>query len=439
MTLGGAPTTLVCQPVGVERNLPEGVADLVVEHMSDMVLVIDSLGRIAYANHTGELVLGWSREDWVGRSAFDLVHPDDVGAAAESLATASTSGPGIKQPIELRVRDADGGWHPVEIITSNLLDEPTVRGLVVVARDLSARADGLEVAAVERRRFERVFDQSPIGLALVGPDDRIVRLNDALARLGARSQADLAGSPLADLPVEDDRDRFGEFLAGCDAAADPDPIEVRVVDVDERVRWVRVSISPVGSGPDEAEYSVFRAEDVSEEHALREQLLYAATHDDLTGLLNRTGFHSVYDHVVERDRSSAGAAALVFVDLDDFKEVNDRHGHEVGDQLLEVVAGRIRRTVRTSDAVARIGGDEFLVLLDPLSEPTAASDLAGRVLAAVREPVELSVGVVRVGASIGVTPVRSGEPLSAGLNRADSAAYDVKRSGGNAVAGTAAT
>ncbi len=424
----------------METDLPDGVAQVIVEHMSDMVLVIDSLGRIAYANHTGELILGWRREDWIGRSAFDLVHPDDVGSAAESLATASTSGRGIKQPIELRVRRASGAWHPVEIITSNLLDEPSVRSLVVVARDLSARAEGLAVAASERRRFERVFDQSPIGLALIGRDGRIVRPNEALARLGGRPQEDLAGSELVDLAVADDRDRLADLLDQEGAADGAAPVEVRFTDVEERVRWVRVSVSAIGDGDRAGDgagasnLGLVRCEDVSEEHALREQLLYAATHDDLTGLLNRSGFRSVYDHVAGRDRGTETAAALVFIDLDDFKEVNDRFGHEVGDLLLEVVATRIRRTVRTTDAVARIGGDEFLVLLDPIHDVAAATDLADRILATVREPVELPVATVRVGASIGVAPVEVGAPLSTTLNRADAAAYSVKHAGGNAVA-----
>jgi PAS domain S-box-containing protein len=96
----------------VEPHLPDGVADAVIEYMADMVLVVDSLGRIAYVNHTAELLLGWSRIDWIGRSAFDLIHPDDVGSVAESLATASASGPGIKQPIELRIRTSSDEWCP---------------------------------------------------------------------------------------------------------------------------------------------------------------------------------------------------------------------------------------------------------------------------------------------------------------------------------------
>ncbi|MBM3663164.1 MAG: diguanylate cyclase [Actinobacteria bacterium] len=424
----------------MEPHLPDGVADVIVEHMSDMVLVIDSLGRIAYANQTGESVLGWSRTDWIGRSAFDLIHPDDVGAAAESLATASTSGRGIKQPIELRVRRASGEWHPVEIISSNLLDEPAVRALVVAARDLSARAEGLAVAETERRRFEQVFDRSPFGMALVGADGRIIRLNDALARLGGRSQADLAGSTLVDLVVDDDRERLeGHLMHQLDAAGSGDEIdadwtEVRFIDELDTLRWIRISLAPVVAASGSVDYLVVQCEDVSEEHVLREQLLYGATHDDLTGLLNRVGFQSVFDHVVERDRTVVAAAALVFVDLDGFKTVNDRYGHAAGDILLEVVAGRIRRTVRNSDAVARIGGDEFLILLDPLPDPEVAIDFAERIRSTLLEPVELPQGSVIVSASIGVAVAGSSGPLSEGLNAADAAAYSVKRAGGNAVA-----
>lgn len=418
----------------MEEHLPGGVADVIVEHMADMVLVVDSLGRIAYANHTAELVLGWSRVDWIGRSAFDLIHPDDVGSAAESLATASASGPGIKQPIELQVRTSEGAWRPVEIISSNMLDEPSVRGLVIVARDLTARAGGVAVAEAERRRFEQVFDRSPFGMALVDDDQRLVRLNATMAHLCGRTQADLAGTTVVGLVVDDDRERFEEFTSLAIDGAEQEAVEVRVVDDDDVTRWVRASLSRIEGDDGSFIHLVLQFEDVTEEHALREQLLYAATHDDLTGLLNRPGFQSIYEHVAARERGHGGpSAALLFIDLDGFKQVNDVHGHEAGDLLLELVAGRIRRTVRTSDAVARIGGDEFLVLLDPVVSTGVASDLAERIRAAIHQPVELPSAIVNISASIGVSVARGADDMSDGLNRADAAAYVVKRGGGNGV------
>jgi diguanylate cyclase (GGDEF)-like protein/PAS domain S-box-containing protein len=418
----------------VEPHLPDGVADTVVEFMADMVLVVDSLGRIAYANHTAESLLGWSRSDWIGRSGFDLIHPDDIGSAAESLATASASGPGIKQPIEIRVRTVDDDWRPVEIITSNLLDEPTVRGLVIVARDLQARAAGQAVADGERRRFEQVFDRSPFGMALVDDDGIIVRLNAALAQLCDRSMADLAGTPIVGLVVADDAERFGEFGSLTLDGEDREPVEVRLADDVDSNRWVRASMSRIEGDDGSFVHAVLQCEDVTEEHVLREQLLYSATHDDLTGLLNRPGFQSVFQHVAARERGHGGpSAALLFIDLDGFKQVNDVHGHESGDLLLELVAGRIRRTVRTSDAVARIGGDEFLVLLDPVVSAAVASDLAERIRAAIHQPVELPTAIVNISASIGVSVARGVDDMSDGLNRADAAAYAVKREGGNGV------
>ncbi|MFZ4432471.1 MAG: diguanylate cyclase domain-containing protein [Microthrixaceae bacterium] len=418
----------------MEPHLPDGVADAVIEYMADMVLVVDSLGRIAYVNHTAELLLGWSRIDWIGRSAFDLIHPDDVGSVAESLATASASGPGIKQPIELRIRTSSDEWCPVEIISSNMLEEPSVRGLVVVARDLTARAAGLAVAEAERRRFEQVFDRSPFGMALVDDDLRFVRLNAALAHLCGRTQVDLAGTPVVDLVVPDDRDRFDEFTSLALDGAEQEAVEVRIVDDADVTRWVRTSLSRIEADDGSFIHLVLQCEDVTEEHILREQLLYSATHDDLTGLLNRPGFQSVFQHVAARERGHGGpSAALLFIDLDGFKQVNDVHGHESGDLLLELVAGRIRRTVRTSDAVARIGGDEFLVLLDPVVSAAVASDLAERIRAAIHQPVELPTAIVNISASIGVSVARGVDDMSDGLNRADAAAYAVKREGGNGV------
>ena len=418
----------------VEPPLSAGSFETIVELMADTVLIVDELGCLRYVNRAAEVALGWSRVEWIGRSAFDLIHPDDIGSVAESLATASTSGPGAKVPIELRILHQDGSYRPFELLTANLLDESSVGALVVVGRDLSARAAGLEIAQLERRRFEQAFDRSPFGMALLDVAGGLVRVNSALAHLSGRPVEVLAGGSVGDLVVDDDRERVEDFVVLAVDGIDQDPIEVRLLDDRDETRWARMSVSSIRDDHGHFEHAVLQTEDVTEEHVLREQLLYSATHDDLTGLLNRPGFQSVYQHVAARERSHGGpSAALLFIDLDGFKQVNDAHGHEAGDLLLELVAGRIRRTVRTSDAVARVGGDEFLVLLDPVVSPSVAAELAERIRSAIHQPVELPAAIVNISASIGVSLSRGTDQMADDLGRADAAAYAVKRSGGDGV------
>ena len=173
--------------------------------------------------------------------------------------------------------------------------------------------------------------------------------------------------------------------------------------------------------------------DIGERRRGEEQLAYLAYHDALTGLPNRILVEQEIDLALARARRAGGAAALMFVDLDDFKEVNDRLGHAAGDRLLASVSARLRGVLRDSDVLARQGGDEFLVLLGDLSDdPTAAAEsVGGKLLSALLEPFVVAGTEVRTGASIGVSlyPDDAAD-TEALLRHADVAMYRAKAAGG---------
>lgn len=159
----------------------------------------------------------------------------------------------------------------------------------------------------------------------------------------------------------------------------------------------------------------------------RQALHWAATHDQLTGLANRSSFFSRLS-VVAADATS-GSAAVMYLDLDDFKPVNDRHGHLVGDRVLATIAGRLRAAVRPGDTVARLGGDEFGILVERLSSPADAEVLAERLVATVSEPLRVGDVEVAVSPSVGIAMVAAGEDPEVTVARADSALAAVKAAG----------
>jgi diguanylate cyclase (GGDEF)-like protein len=166
---------------------------------------------------------------------------------------------------------------------------------------------------------------------------------------------------------------------------------------------------------------VVHARDVSDAHEVHQRLLSAATRDPLTGLCNRRALMDLMDH----DLAAGRHLAILFVDLDGFKAVNDCHGHDQGDELLAVVAARLEELCGSGAVVARLAGDEFVVLLDRDGED--ACELAEMVGASVRAPVKLAAGWARVGASIGVALSETGDTSAELLTRADIAMYRVKR------------
>lgn len=171
-------------------------------------------------------------------------------------------------------------------------------------------------------------------------------------------------------------------------------------------------------------------QDVSAKIQIARQQHYLANHDSLTGLLNRSAFQSRLEKSLAQAQNSAGSVALLFIDLDGFKRVNDTEGHRAGDEVLRIVAQRISSTVRAGDTMARLGGDEFLVMLDREVTREVTDNIGHRIIEALHQPMTIDGRDLNIGASIGVAvnpPL--GEDIDALMNRADQAMYSAKRAG----------
>ena len=301
----------------------------------------------------------------------------------------------------------------------------------------SARADQarqtMQVLTASPDVFETFFDQARIGLALADLSTRYVRANSAYAELLGRAPEDLVGVPFASVLHPDDRLgdslRVTMLLSGQEHTLQA---EERYVAPDGRTLWVMHGVTVV-PGPDgKPAWFAVSAQDITERRraeedlrALTATLAERAVRDPLTGLANRTLLEERLKAVLARDARSGSSTAVLFLDLDGFKAVNDRHGHAVGDLVLRTVAERLTAAVRPSDTVARLGGDEFVVLVEGTNDATV-EHLVDRLRKAVGEPIgtlDLQVGV-----SIGVALSHRGDAEPGGLlNDADREMYAVKR------------
>lgn len=250
-----------------------------------------------------------------------------------------------------------------------------------------------------------------------------------IGTLGHRS-ADWIGRPLVDLIADEDRDAAEAEIArvielGVDNTV---KFESNLVRVDGQRRRMEATVANLIGG-DAVDGVVATFRDITEQRDLERQLSHRAFHDELTGLANRALFLDRMDHALRVARPDSDPVVVLFVDLDDFKSVNDALGHGVGDQLLRAIAGRIRHVTGGGDTPARLGGDEFAVLLEDRGGVIRALDVAEQLLEELRMPVQLAGYDLAVLASVGVAVAAPGMTTSSLLRDADIAMYEAKRAG----------
>jgi diguanylate cyclase (GGDEF)-like protein/PAS domain S-box-containing protein len=260
-------------------------------------------------------------------------------------------------------------------------------------------------------RLRGIVEHSGAAVAVVGRDFTIQEIAGAGPRLFDHEPAALSGRAIVDLFHPDDRALVAEALGSVIRLGGSATLEGRVRHASGT--WVHVEANLENALSDPSITGVVvTIRDVTERKRLQDELLHQANHDRLTGLPNRNQFT---DRVREAlARRSTGLCAVLFVDLDHFKDVNDSLGHAAGDDLLEAAAARLEGALRTGDTVARLGGDEFGVLLRGIADPSEAAPVADRILDVLQAPFEVGGSEVYVTASIGIAVAQAGGPTVAG-------------------------
>ena len=247
------------------------------------------------------------------------------------------------------------------------------------------------------------FDNAPIGMAVVTPLGVIISCNEALGALLGRTAGELVGGTFFDVTHPDDlplarlhcesMQRGGTRVLGH---------ECRFIRADDLTLWVLVSTSRVPEVPGHPAHLIMHIQDISDRKALEAELTHRALHDPLTDLPNRALLMDRLEHALGRSRRSSNPTCVFFLDLNEFKTVNDTHGHGAGDAVLQQLARRLSAILRPGDTAARLGGDEFVVLCED-TDSEQAEVVAGRLRDAAAEPFTLDGHTVLLTAAVGVT------------------------------------
>ncbi|HYO32480.1 MAG TPA: EAL domain-containing protein [Nocardioidaceae bacterium] len=303
-------------------------------------------------------------------------------------------------------------------------------GLVVLERTANARARMARARAEADERFRLTVQNAPIGMTMVGLDGTLIEPNARLCRLLGYTAEELQRLKFFEVTHPDDVERQLGFHEQLRAGEIPHyEMEKRYLRADGGDVWARVSVSVVRDSQGKPLHFVHQMEDVTEIRTAQEKLERRALYDPLTGLANRGLLLDRLTHALTRRRRGKELVAVAFCDLDHFKRVNDSLGHQSGDVMLREVARRLQDAVRTSDTVARMGGDEFVLLLPDVDSLAGAQVVVDRARLAVEQPIEVDGHSLVVKLSAGLAVGTSGAGAEMLLRDADTALYTAKEGG----------
>lgn len=442
-----------------------------VQNLSDVVTIVGTDEQIVYTSPAAAELFGYEDGDTSWTDPTSRIHPEDRDRAVEALS--AHVGAGSLEPVRFRLKGNDGVWHDVEAIARDLTGDPDIAGIVVTTRDISARVRAETLVSDQARILtliargaplqatlstlcevlERHVDGATCGVLLVDHERKVLRVG-----AGPRIPMELAQA-CEGIQIGGTEDAFGSTAAlGSTAVVldiDADPRTTSLRDVARRVGVAGVWSTPVFDSngqriigtlaiffdhshepsPHEREVVQMFSQTAAiaiERQVAEDLLAHRANHDSLTSLPNRALFLEFLSMSLARSQRDGGTLAVLFLDLDRFKHINDGLGHDVGDELLAELAHRLQDAMRPSDVVARFGGDEFTVLcdsLDPARAEAQAREVARRLLDVIEQPISIDGEDRKLSASLGIAMAAPDSTAEDLLRDADAAMYSAKEHG----------
>jgi diguanylate cyclase (GGDEF)-like protein/PAS domain S-box-containing protein len=394
------------------------------QQAGDSILIADRELNIVAANGRACANFGYAEDEFLGMSVRDIDSNFTYGTQLlDGLRQGQT------RLLRIVKRRKDGSTFPAEVHVSRFEDGGQEYFQAIV-RDLTEREDAERQLRESEQRFREVIEMTPAGYVLAAASGRILDVNPALCALAGRTREDLAGSCLARLFEAFPWDRLEQ--AG---GASVQGFEAVLRHADGHQLHVLFNGSVRRNADGQLESVTGLMTDITGRKQAESRLQELATHDTLTGLPNRALLHERLQRMLE-GCAPGRSVAVMFLDLDRFKEVNDSFGHEYGDLLLCEVAARLRKVLRPADVVARLGGDEFVVAAEcgggSADGPGAAATIAAKLLEVLTVPVAVGAQDVVVGASIGISMYpRDAATRELLFQTADTAMYRAKAEGRN--------
>jgi diguanylate cyclase (GGDEF)-like protein/PAS domain S-box-containing protein len=392
----------------------------------------DEAALIASVDDSVSEVLGWAPDHLIGRPSTDFIHPEDQPSAIAAW-FAMLSAPGDPRVWRGRYQGADGTWKWVETVNVNRLDDPNAPFVFsTMTRIAVDQVSAEEELRARTQLLSRLSDALPVGLFQIDTKRKITFTNDQLHAITGCPPTATARAQFATVAT-DDLGLLDTVLAAVLANEPADDIELRLhlpPDRDGQTHEIErvcvLTMRPLTDSAGDVSGAIGCLSDVTERAQLRRELEIRASVDPLTACLNRATTLELLDATLARQTDLGAPTAIMFVDLNEFKQVNDRLGHAAGDSVLEIAARRLDSTLRVGDRAGRIGGDEFLVICPNVESSALGLEIGRRLARTLTTEISIGNDTVELRASIGVAWTDSQVDADAFVAQADVAMYEAK-------------
>jgi diguanylate cyclase (GGDEF)-like protein/PAS domain S-box-containing protein len=403
------------------------------DQSSDIIVIVSREGIITYENPAIEEVLGFKANERVGCKGFDNIHPDDMNFVVGEFERLFQD---VNSPVsrsEVRLRNRDGNWIFFESVASNLSNNNVVEAVIINLRDITERKMAEELLRQSEGKYRTILENIQEGYFEVDLSGNLTFFNDSVCEITGYPKEELIGMNERMYTNEETaKNVYQAFNKVYKTGESTRGFDWQIIRKDGSKRYIEASVSlkkdlsghPVGFK------GIIR--DITERKKMDKQLNYMATHDSLTGLPNRMLFMDRLQIALAQSRRNGNKLAVMMLDIDHFKDINDTLGHMVGDKLLQEVGCRLTGILRHNDTVARLGGDEFVILLSDLGKIEYASGVANVILKSLQKPFVFADNKINSHASIGIAVYPDDcEDIDSLLKKSDMAMYAVKTHGRN--------